>query len=80
MKYRVRRSFGSSGSACWWLEGLIQGIQATLFAQQMAAQQQLANMEQVVSLLPRLPETSSSQEQQDSQDRPGLISNHWRIR
>lgn len=27
-----------------WLEGLIQGIQATLFAQQMAAQQQLANM------------------------------------
>ncbi|MEO5841645.1 MAG: proteasome activator [Acidimicrobiales bacterium] len=27
-----------------WLEGLIQGIQATLFAQQMAAQQQLANI------------------------------------
>ncbi len=27
-----------------WLEGLIQGIQATLFAQQMAAQHQLANM------------------------------------
>jgi hypothetical protein len=27
-----------------WLEGLIQGIQATLFAQQMQAQQQLANM------------------------------------
>ncbi len=27
-----------------WLEGLIQGIQATLFAQQMAAQQQLVNM------------------------------------
>jgi hypothetical protein len=27
-----------------WLEGLIQGIQATLFAQQMAAQQQLAGM------------------------------------
>lgn len=27
-----------------WLEGLIQGIQATLFAQQMAAQQSLANM------------------------------------
>jgi len=26
-----------------WLEGLIQGIQATLFAHQMAAQQQLAN-------------------------------------
>ena len=27
-----------------WLEGLIQGIQATLFAQQMAAQQQLAGV------------------------------------
>ncbi len=27
-----------------WMEGLIQGIQATLFAQQMAAQQQLAGM------------------------------------
>ena len=27
-----------------WLEGLIQGIQAALFAQQMAAQQQLAGM------------------------------------
>ena len=27
-----------------WLEGLIQGIQASLFAQQMAAQQQLANV------------------------------------
>lgn len=29
-----------------WLEGLVQGIQATLFAQQMAAQQQLQNMRQ----------------------------------
>lgn len=27
-----------------WLEGLVQGIQAMLFAQQMAAQQQLASM------------------------------------
>ena len=27
-----------------WLEGLVQGIQATLFAQQMAAQQQLDGM------------------------------------
>ena len=26
-----------------WLEGLIQGIQAALFAQQVSAQQQLAN-------------------------------------
>ena len=29
-----------------WLEGLVQGIQATLFAQQVAAQQQLATMRQ----------------------------------
>jgi len=27
-----------------WLEGLVQGIQATLFAQQVAAQQQLASI------------------------------------
>ena len=27
-----------------WLEGLFHGIQATLFAQQMAARQQLENM------------------------------------
>ena len=55
-----------------WLEGLIQGIQATLFAQQMAAQQQLANMRAGGELLPGgSPGTSSSQEQQDSQDRPG---------
>ncbi len=27
-----------------WLEGLVQGIQATLFAQQISAQKQLANM------------------------------------
>jgi hypothetical protein len=36
-----------------WLEGLIQGIQATLFAQQMAAQQQLANMRGGPGQLPR---------------------------
>jgi len=35
-----------------WLEGLIQGIQATLFAQQMAAQQQLANMRPGGNALP----------------------------
>lgn len=35
-----------------WLEGLIQGIQATLFAQQMAAQQQLANMRSGGGALP----------------------------
>ena len=38
-----------------WLEGLIQGIQATLFAQQMAAQQQLANMRAGGELLPAAP-------------------------
>tara|TARA_Y100000768_G_scaffold320483_1_gene256294 strand:- start:3 stop:518 length:516 start_codon:yes stop_codon:yes gene_type:complete len=55
-----------------WLEGLIQGIQATLFAQQMAAQQQLANMRTGGELLPGSPsETAPSQDQQDSQDRPG---------
>jgi len=55
-----------------WLEGLIQGIQATLFAQQMAAQQQLANMRVGGELLPGgSPETGPSQDQQDSQDRPG---------
>ena len=35
-----------------WLEGLVQGIQATLFAQQVAAQQQLANMRQAPQQLP----------------------------
>ena len=30
-----------------WLEGLFHGIQATLFAQQMAARQQLENMRQL---------------------------------
>ena len=38
-----------------WLEGLIQGIQATLFAQQMAAQQQLANMRAGLPAGPRPP-------------------------
>ena len=55
-----------------WLEGLIQGIQATLFAQQMAAQQQLATMRAGGELLPGGPsETEPFQDQQDSQDRPG---------
>lgn len=39
-----------------WLEGLIQGIQATLFAQQVAAQQQLASMR---GGLPAGPPTSA---------------------
>ena len=33
-----------------WLEGLFHGIQATLFAQQMAAQQQLEQMKQAQAL------------------------------
>ena len=36
-----------------WLEGLFHGIQATLFAQQMAARQQLENMR---GELPRGPQ------------------------
>jgi len=42
-----------------WLEGLFHGIQATLFAQQLAARQQLEQMRQ-------LPATGSSQ-----RERPG---------
>lgn len=34
----------AKGQLVGWLEGLIQGIQAALFAQQVSAQQQLANI------------------------------------
>ena len=44
-----------------WLEGLFHGIQATLFAQQLAARQQLDQMR-------RLP---PGQQQPDAQPRPG---------
>ena len=55
-----------------WLEGLIQGIQATLFAQQMAAQQQLANMRGGGELLPGAAAgTDDKESQQDPQGRPG---------
>ena len=55
-----------------WLEGLIQGIQATLFAQQMAAQQQLANMRAGGELLPGgSSQNSTPDDQHDSQGRPG---------
>lgn len=56
-----------------WLEGLIQGIQATLFAQQMAAQQQLANMRGQLppgarpGMHPGAPAPSSN----DAEGRPG---------
>jgi len=35
-----------------WLEGLFHGIQATLFAQQMAARQQIEQMRQIPSQMP----------------------------
>lgn len=35
-----------------WLEGLVQGIQATLYAQQIAAKQQLSEVRQKMSLPP----------------------------
>ena len=48
-----------------WLEGLFHGIQATLFAQQLAARQQFEQMRQ-------LPPGSMSQRPQEStNDRPG---------
>jgi hypothetical protein len=46
-----------------WLEGLFHGIQATLFAQQMAARQQLEDMRR------RLP--PGQDDGQDAQARPG---------
>jgi hypothetical protein len=51
-----------------WLEGLIQGIQATLFAQQMAAQQQLANMR---GQLPPGARPGSRPESDGAEGRPG---------
>jgi len=56
-----------------WLEGLIQGIQATLFAQQMAAQQQLANMRSGGALLAGSSGQTLDGEDsnEDSQNRPG---------
>ena len=42
-----------------WLEGLIQGIQAALFAQQVSAQQQLANIR--AELPPTTPHPPESQ-------------------
>jgi hypothetical protein len=45
-----------------WLEGLFHGIQATLFAQQMAARQQLEEMRR------RLP---PGQQGEGGEERPG---------
>jgi hypothetical protein len=47
-----------------WLEGLFHGIQATLFAQQLAANQQLNQMRQ----LPGVPGSDAAPE---ISDRPG---------
>lgn len=57
-----------------WLEGLIQGIQATLFAQQMAAQQQLANMRGQLGPGGAPPPQGMPQQgmpQQNPEERPG---------
>lgn len=48
-----------------WLEGLIQGIQATLFAQQLAAQQQLAGVRG------GLPAAPGQQQQPPAEPPPG---------
>lgn len=50
-----------------WLEGLFHGIQATLFAQQMAARAQLEEMRQRA-----LPPGSGQPQQQQPQQQPGL--------
>ncbi len=47
-----------------WLEGLFHGIQATLFAQQLAARQQLDQMRQ-------LPQRAMGQGPEAAADRPG---------
>ena len=50
-----------------WLEGLIQGIQATLFAQQMATQQQLATMRSGGELLPGSKLVASAADDEESE-------------
>ena len=54
-----------------WLEGLFHGIQATLFAQQMAARQQLEQMRG--QLGPGMPQEPGGQPRptEDSGERPG---------
>src|SRR3954468_10500785 len=49
----------AQASLVGWLEGLFHGIQATLFAQQMAARQQLEQMQQQRGLPPGAPEAQS---------------------
>ncbi len=51
-----------------WLEGLFHGIQATLFAQQLAAQQQL---QQIRGGQGQLPPGATMQRRPDTDNRPG---------
>ena len=51
-----------------WLEGLFHGIQATLFAQQLVARQQL---DQIRQLPPGMPPGMPGQPQPPGADRPG---------
>ena len=48
-----------------WMEGLIQGIQATLYAQQVLARRQLADMRG------QLPPSPGIDEQRPPEERPG---------
>jgi hypothetical protein len=52
-----------------WLEGLFHGIQATLFAQQMAARQQLENMRSQGQLPPGMGRPGGAP--MAPEDRPG---------
>ena len=55
-----------------WLEGLFHGIQATLFAQQMAARQQLEQMRgQIGPGMQQGPLSQPGQPGEESSDRPG---------
>ena len=56
-----------------WLEGLFHGIQATLFAQQMAARQQLENMRGQLppGAMPGAPGGPGGMPQGPPEDRPG---------
>src|SRR3954469_25895512 len=54
-----------------WLEGLFHGIQATLFAQQLAARQQLEGMRQLPSGPGGRPDVAGVPGQQFPQERPG---------
>jgi hypothetical protein len=54
-----------------WLEGLFHGIQATLFAQQLAARQQLEQLRQLPPGVPQMPGRPGSPQMPPQTDRPG---------